>query len=71
MVYFISFKSNYSFYENLIDKIYDNIYNNSISDIQECKLGKYLEDLGDDIDSNNEFLNYYDLKNIYNSYLYK
>ena len=70
-IYFISFKSNYSFDENLIDKIYDNIYNNNISDIQECKLGKYLEDLGDDIDTNNEFLNYYDLKNIYNSYFYK
>ena len=70
-IYFISFKSNYSFDENLIDKIYDNIYNNNISDIQECKLGKYLEDLGDDIDTNNEFLNYYDLKNIFNSYLYK
>ena len=70
-IYFISFKSNYSFDEHLIDKIYDNIYNNNIFDIQECKLGKYLEDLGDDIDTNNEFLNYYDLKNIYNSYFYK
>ena len=51
-----------------IDEI---IKDKEITDINDCKLETYLDLIGEEFRIKKDFLNYYDLNNIYDSYLFK
>ena len=53
------------------EEIYEKIKDKEITDIDDCKLDKYLDNIGEEFKMKKEFLNYFDLNNIYDSYLYK
>ena len=58
--------------QDKLEEIINAINNDeNISDIKVCKLDNYFNDISEYININNEFFYYYDLKNIYDSYLYK
>ena len=58
--------------QDKLEEIINSINNDeNISDIKVCKLDNYFNDISEYININNEFFYYYDLKNIYDSYLYK
>ena len=58
--------------QDKLEEIINAINNDeNISDIKVCKLDNYYNDISEYININNEFFYYYDLKNIYDSYLYK
>ena len=58
--------------QDKLEEIINAINNDeNISDVKVCKLDNYFNDISEYININNEFFYYYDLKNIYDSYLYK
>ena len=70
-IYNLIIKSGYSYDQDLIDKIYEKIQSSNITDINDCKLYKYYEDISEQINIRNELFDYYNLENIYDTYLYK
>ena len=55
----------------MLDKIYEKIQSSNITDINDCKLDKYYEDISEKINIRDELFDYYNLENIYDTYLYK
>ena len=70
-LYNLIIKTEYTFDKDLLDKIYNKIQSNNITDINDCKLYKYYEDISEQINIRNELFDYYNLENIYETYLYK
>ena len=70
-IYNLIIKTEYTFDKDLLDKIYNKIQSNNITDINDCKLYKYYEDISEQINIRNELFDYYNLENIYETYLYK
>ena len=70
-IYNLIIKSDYSYDKDLLDKIYEKIQNSNITDINDCKLDKYYEDISEKINIRDELFDYYNLENIYDTYLYK
>ena len=71
-LFYLWIRTNISYDEKIFEKIYTNIYNGKdITDINICKLNAYYEDLGEEINLNNDIFNYYDLENTVDTYLYK
>ena len=70
-IYNLIIKSEYSYDQDLIDKIYEKIQSSNITDINDCKLDKYYEDISEKINIRDELFDYYNLENIYDTYLYK
>ena len=69
--YYLKNKNDFSD-EQKLEEIINSIANKiNITDINECKLDNYFEDISEYINIKNDFVIYYDLKNIYDSYLYK
>ena len=69
--YYLKNKNGFSDQQKL-EEIINSISNKeNITDINECKLDNYFEDISEYINIKNDFVIYYDLKNIYDSYLYK
>ena len=64
--------NNNDFSEEKMEKIINEINNKeNITNINECKLENYFGDISEYINIKNELFYYYDLKNLYDSYLYK
>ena len=71
-LFYLWIRTNISYDEKIFEKIYTNIYNGKdITDINICKLNAYYEDLGEEINLNDDIFNYYDLENTIDTYLYK
>ena len=70
-IYNLIIKSDYSYDKDLLDKIYEKIQSSNITDINDCKLDKYYEDISEKINIRDELFDYYNLENIYDTYLYK
>ena len=71
-IYFLIIETDYSYDKDLLDEIYDKIINgDDISDINECKLNKYYEDISENLNVREELFKYYDLKNVFDSYAYR
>ena len=69
--YYLLNNNDFSDQEKL-EKIINEINNKeNIKDINECKLENYFDDISEYINIKNDIFNYYDLKNLYDSYLYK
>ena len=69
--YYLLNNNDFSDQEKL-EKIINEIYiKENITDINECKLENYFGDISEYIKIKNDIYNYYDLKNLYDSYLYK
>ena len=79
LCYFFIYKQFYYLLNNndfsdqeTLEKIINEIYiKENITDINECKLENYFGDISEYIKIKNDIYNYYDLKNLYDSYLYK
>ena len=71
-LFYLWIRTNISYDEKIFEKIYTKIYNGKdITDINICKLNAYYEDLGEEINLNDDIFNYYDLENTIDTYLYK
>ena len=69
---YLLIRTNISYDDKIFEKIFNNIYNGKdITDINICKLNAYYEDLGEEINLNDDIFNYYDLENTIDTYLYK
>ena len=71
-LFYLWIRTKFSYDEKIFEKIYTKIYNGKdITDINICKLNAYYEDLGEEINLNDDIFNYYDLENTIDTYLYK
>ena len=70
-IYFLIAKTDYTYDINEIHKIYDKINSSDITDINDCKLNKYYDDISETIEIRDKFFNYFDLENVDDAYFYK
>ena len=70
-LYLVLTKTGYSYDLNELRNIYEKINSSDITDVNDCKLDKYYEDISETFNKRDEFFNYYDLENTYDTYFYK